>query len=147
MGNSFHSYLAGGDSGFVAILSTLGGSALHPPLRWAAESVPLGTHLRGHAAPQSGRPAHGLQGVGGSSPPVATISKGCIPQTWFTSDTGHMVYTTAGKNGLGAGSTRPQSSSKNPRSKSIKLTSQILSATSRTPTTWPLNTILRLILR
>lgn len=72
---------------------------------------------------------------------------GCIPQTWFTSDTGHMVYTTAGKNGLGAGSTRPQSSSKNPRSKSIKLTSQILSATSRTPTTWPLNTILRLILR
>jgi hypothetical protein len=69
------------------------------------------------------------------------------PETWFTPDTGEMVYTFSGAKGLGAGSTRSFSLSKNPKSQSRKLTSQIWSSTSRRPTIWPANTVERLILR
>ena len=43
--------------------------------------------------------------------------------------------------------TLPTSSSKNPKSYFMKLTSQILSATSLMPTFWPAKTMLKLILR
>ena len=64
----------------------------------------------------------------------------------LTGHSGHIVNTFEA-NGLAPGSTRAATSSKNPRSKSRKLTSQILSATSRIPTNCAAKTMLRLILR
>ena len=79
--------------------------------------------------------------------PGAPFFNGCIPVTWFTSYTGDIVNTFSGTKGLGAGSIRPSSLSKNPKSYCMKLTSQIWSATSLMPTVWPPNTVLMLILR
>jgi hypothetical protein len=58
-----------------------------------------------------------------------------------------MVNTLSGVNGSGPGSTRSCSLSKKPRSYSIKLTCQTWSSTSRMPTSWPENTLEKLILR
>ncbi len=54
--------------------------------------------------------------VGGSFPAGEDDFPGCIPVTWFTPYSGHMVNTLSGTNGLGPGSTRPLSLSKYPRS-------------------------------
>jgi hypothetical protein len=54
---------------------------------------------------------------------------------------------TLGLKGFPIGSSRQVSSSKHPKSSSIKLTSQIQSLTWRTPTSWPANTVLTLIFR
>ena len=47
--------------------------------------------------------------VGGSIPPLATTSTWCIPITWFTPYSGHIVNSVSGVNGLGPGSTRSSS--------------------------------------
>ncbi len=85
--------------------------------------------------------------VGGSIPPLATIFSRCIPVTWFTPCSGHMVNTLSGTIGEGPGSTRSLSLSKYHSSYSRKLTSQIWLSTCLMLTIWPANTVLRLILR
>ena len=56
------------------------------------------------------------KGLGGSNPSRAATLDRSIPGTWFTDHSGDMVDTFSGANGLGAGSTRPSSRSKKPRS-------------------------------
>ena len=43
--------------------------------------------------------------IEGSNPSPSAILKWSIPRTWFTFDTGEMVYTFSGANGFVAGST------------------------------------------
>ena len=52
----------------------------------------------------------------GSNPSLSANFNRCIPETWFTLYTGDIVNTLSPAKGLGAGSTRPFSLSKNPRS-------------------------------
>jgi len=74
-------------------------------------------------------------------------TQGCIPVTWFTPSTGHLINILSGMNVEGPGSIRSLPLSKYPRSYSKKLTSQIWSSTSRVPTIWSVNMLKRLILR
>ena len=64
-----------------------------------------------------GAPRAGSEpGVGGSNPSRRARLFRSIPGSWFTDHSGDMVDTFSGANGLGAGSTRPSSRSKKPRS-------------------------------
>src|SRR5205807_10557234 len=89
---------------------------------------------------------HGVQGVPSSNLGAPTNLLGSIPETWVTFYSGDIGNTFTSK-GFGAHSTRMLSSSKNPRSYCIKLTSQTCSATCLIPTFCPVKTPLRLILR
>ena len=81
------------------------------------------------SCPLGGLASLAVQSAAPISPPLATIFQECILVTWFTSYTGDIVNTFSRAKGLGPGSTRPSSLSKNPKSYCMKLTSQIWSST------------------
>ena len=66
-----------------------------------------------------------------------------MPDTWVTDYSGDIGNTLAPK-GEVAGSSLQVSSSKNPRSYFMKVTSQMRSSIWRIPTFWPAKTVLRL---
>ena len=74
------------------------------------------------------------------------MKSGSVPDTWVTVYSGD-IGNTFGPKGFSIGSSLHVSWSKYPRSKSIKLTSEISSLTCLMLTLWPANTTLRLILR
>ena len=88
--------------GATAVLD--GGRALGSNFGLSAGRPLAGTH-RGQVAQLVEQRIENPR-VDGSIPSLATTSKWCIPITWFTFHSGHMVNTVSGAKGFGPGSTR-----------------------------------------